>query len=306
MPLNIIQPFQLETSSYRGRLVQLDSVLNDIITAHEYPAILSQLLGETITLCSLLSSMLKYEGTFILQVQGDGPIKMVMADMTSEGQIRACASYDPERLQACSDQLEIFSKQSCQDSYNKMAQLFGQGHIAFTVDQGDHTDRYQGIVELKGDSLIDCVQHYFCQSEQINTGIKIGVGKHAGEWKSTGIMLQSLPEERFQDENSVGYGNVEEDDWRRSMILLESCTYEELLDPAIDPHNLLIRLFHEEGVRVFEPISVEKYCRCSQDKVESILSSMSNDERDDLVVDGVIAMTCEFCNQNYVFNHKNT
>lgn len=304
MPRNIIQPFQLETSSYRGRLVQLEDVLDQIIVAHQYPDILSQLLGETITLCCLLSSMLKYEGTFILQVQGDGPIKMVMADMTSDGQVRACANYDPERLQNCADQLAIFSKQSCQDPYNKMAQLFGQGYIAFTVDQGDNTDRYQGIVELKGDSLIDCVQHYFYQSEQINTGIKIGVGKYEGVWKSTGIMLQSLPEERFQDGDLSGYGNTQEDDWRRSMIFLESCTYEELLDPAIDPNNLLIRLFHEEGVRVFEPIFVEKYCRCSEEKVVSILSSMGNDERDDLVVDGVIAMTCEFCNQNYIFDHK--
>ena len=116
-------------------------------------------------------------------------------------------------------------------------------------------------------------------------------------------MLQALPEERFQDAESSGYGNVEEDDWRRSMILLQSCTYEELLDPAIEPNSMLIRLFHEEGVRVFQAIPVEKYCKCSQDKVVSILSSMSDDEKDDLVVDGVIAMTCEFCNQNYIFDH---
>ena len=192
---NVIRPFQLEVSSLRGRIVRFNSVLQDILEPHNYPEIVSQLLAETITLCSLLSSMLKYDGIFTLQTQGDGPISMLVVDMTSAGEIRGCAHFDEERLKTVTKQLSAFSDQVDESSDNHLAQLLGKGYIAFTVDQGEKTDRYQGIVELKGKSLVDCVQHYFSQSEQIGTGIKMAVGKRDGKWHSAGIMLQHMPEE---------------------------------------------------------------------------------------------------------------
>lgn len=296
---NVIRPFQLEVSSLRGRIVRFDTVLQEILTPHDYPEIVSQLLAETITLCSLLSSMLKYDGIFTLQTSGNGPISMLVADVTTEGAIRGCANYDEARLETVAKQLSAFDVGESSD--NHLAQLLGKGHIAFTVDQGGKMDRYQGIVELKGKSLVDCVQHYFSQSEQISTGIKMAVGKRGGEWRSAGLMLQHMPEEggtRGVRDTS----NLDEDDWRRAMILMQSCTEDELLDPELDSHTILMRLFHEEGVRVFEPTQLEHKCRCSEEKVENVLVLMTDEDRAEMIVDGSIALTCEFCSKTYTLD----
>ncbi|PJF37891.1 MAG: molecular chaperone Hsp33, partial [Phototrophicales bacterium] len=131
-------------------------VVHEILEKHNYPDIVKQLLGEMITLTALLSSMLKYEGVFTLQTQGDGPISMMVADMTSAGELRGCATFDEGRVEEARKQLAVFSKeQRGEGSDNQLAQLLGKGYIAFTVDQGENTERYQGIVELKGASLVD-------------------------------------------------------------------------------------------------------------------------------------------------------
>jgi molecular chaperone Hsp33 len=296
---NVIRPFQLETSSLRGRIVRFNEVLDGILTAHQYPDVVNQLLGETITLCSLLSSMLKFEGIFTLQTNGDGPISMLVADMTSEGHIRGCAAFDAERLAIVTKQLAAFSDEVGEGADNQLAQLLGKGHMAFTVDHGLKAERYQGIVELKGKSLVDCVQHYFSQSEQITTGIKMAVGKRDGVWRSGGIMLQHMPEEGGEKGGFPASSNLDEDDWRRAMILMQSCTEDELLAPDLNSHVILTRLFHEEGVRVFEPMKLSHACRCSSDRVENILLTMSEEDRRDMVVDGEITMTCEFCSKHY-------
>ena len=300
---NVIRPFQLETSSLRGRIVRFDNVLDKILVPHGYPEVVSQLLAETITLCSLLSSMLKYEGIFTLQTQGDGPISMLVADITSGGGVRGCAGFNEERLEIVTQQLAAFSDALDESSDNDLAQLLGKGHIAFTVDQKDQTDHYQGIVELKGNSLVECVQHYFMQSEQINTGIMLAVGRRQGVWRSAGLMLQHMPEDDgvkgMPAQNSNLGGNPDEDDWRRAMILMQSCTEEELLDPALTSHTILTRLFHEEGVRVFEPTPVIHSCRCSSEKVENVLLMMSDEERHDMTIENKILLTCEFCSKNY-------
>lgn len=295
---NVIQPFQLESSGLRGRIVKLGSLLDDILTPHAYPEVVSHLVAENLTLSLLLSSMLKYEGIFTLQAQGDGPVRMLASDVTSSGAARACASFDAERLEKTVSVLgELDSPET---SNNQLAQYLGKGYIAFTVDPASpDMERYQGIVELKGASLVDCVQHYFSQSEQIMTGIKMAVGYRAGKWRAAGIMLQKMPEEGGY--NAAGRSNFEEDDWRRAMILMDSCTEDEFLSPALSPNDLLFRLFHEEGVRVFQPRAVHKECRCSQERVENILKMMSEDDRDYMKVDGKISMHCEFCGTDYVF-----
>ncbi len=298
---NVIRPFQLETSSIRGRIVRFDNVLDEILVPHDYPEVVAQLLAETITLCALLSSMLKYEGIFTLQTKGDGPISMMAADITSNGGLRGCASFDKDRLTVVTKQLAAFSSEVDESSDNHLAQLLGKGHIAFTVDQGENTDRYQGIVELKGRSLVECVQHYFTQSEQIDTGIKMAVGQRQGVWRSAGLMLQHMPEDGGTKGAHVetAESNLHEDDWRRSMILMESCTEEELLAPDLTSHAILTRLFHEEGVRVFDPTPVIHSCRCSEEKVENALLMMPAEERKEMAEEGDIILTCEFCSKNY-------
>lgn len=294
---NVIQPFQLEVSSLRGRIVRLGETLNDILKAHDYPKPVAHLVAEQATLALLLGSMLKYEGIFTLQAQGDGPISMLVADVTSDGEVRACATFDEERVETARQNLEALK--TPEGSEHHLAEFLGEGHIAFTVDQGSHMERYQGIVELQGGSLVDSIRHYFSQSEQIGTAIKMAVGLRGGQWRGAGVMLQHMPED---DKNpALGETNLGEDDWRRAMILLDSCTDDEFLDPDLDHNSLLMRLFHEEGVRVYSPIMVTKGCRCSQDRLENMIMMMSADDRDYMQEDGVIKMMCEFCSIEFCF-----
>jgi molecular chaperone Hsp33 len=286
---NFVQTFQLDQSNIRGRIVRVGSVLDDILNAHKYPDDVLHLTGEVLTLSVMLSSMLKYEGIFTLQTQSDGPVTMLVADMTSTGSVRACAAFREE---------EMLRGEWSQDR----AELLGKGYMAFTVDQGENTDRYQGIVELKNTSLISSVQHYFQQSEQINTGMMMSVGKVNGKWRATGIMLQEMPKEGGHVHHDIS--NVDEDDWRRTMILLGSVKEEEMLSEDISAEDLLYRLFHEETVRVYEPLALKKVCRCNEDRVRTILSGMSTDDLEEMSVDGKITMTCEFCSRDYSFDPK--
>ncbi len=297
---NFVQTFQLESSSIRGRIVRLGCVLDDILNAHNYPLPISHLVAENITLSIALSSMLKYEGIFTLQAQGDGPLRMLVSDITSEGVVRGCASFDIDRFQNSREQISALRTK--ESSQNHLAQYLGKGYIAFTVDQGKNCEPYQGIVEIKGSSMVDCVQHYFSQSEQIGTGIKMAVGKRDGKWRAGAIMLQNMPEDKINP-NAV-IGNLGEDDWRRSMILLNSCTEDEMLSIYIDSNELLLRLFHEEGVRVYERKTVSKGCRCDKQRVENILLTMSTEDIKHISVDEKINMTCEFCSNNYTFDKQ--
>ena len=293
---DVIQTFQLDASNLRGRAVRLGPALNDILGSHDYPLPLAHLVAETATLALLLSSMLKYDGIFTLQTKGDGPVSMLVADVTSDGDLRACANYDSDRLEAARAQLSALK--TSESSSNHLAQYLGKGYIAFTVDQGDKAERYQGIVELQGQSLVECVQHYFNQSEQIGTGMKMAIGQRDGQWRGGGIMLQKMPEDDGYSENLSSF---DEDDWRRAMILMDSVTDDELLDANLHSNELLLRLFHEEGVRVFEPHAVQKSCRCSEERVLNLLNTMSADDLDYMQDDGEISMTCEFCAAEYSY-----
>ncbi len=284
---NFVKSFQLETSHIRGRIVRLGGALDEILSAHDYPEDVLHLTGETLVLGALLSSMLKYEGIFTLQTTGEGPVTMLVADMTSDGKVRACAAFRKEQLDKA--------------QYKKdRAELLGKGYMAFTVDQGEFTDRYQGIVELKPESLLTSVQHYFTQSEQIATGIMMAVGKRDGKWRATGIMVQQMPEDTVT--YNKDQSNVNEDDWRRAMVLLGSVKEDELLDPNLSGDDLLFRLFHEEGVRTFETHPLTHVCRCSPDRVKNILTTMSDEDVADITVNGKIVMTCEFCSKDYILD----
>ena len=279
--------FDLERANLRGRIVRLGKVLDNILIPHQFPLVIETLLAETITLSVLLSSMLKYEGIFILQAQGDASVVRLVSDVTSGGEVRGTAGFDSERLKVL---LQETSQPSARD-------LLGNGYLAFTVDQGEFMERYQGIVELK-DSLLESIHHYFSQSEQIGTAIKMAVARDPdGHWRSNAIMLQHTPD----------HSNIPQDDkpasenWNRAQILLETCTDEELLDTKLHDDTLLYRLFHEEGVRVYRPHSLHKGCRCTTDKLRNVLSLLSQDDLDHAATDGNITMTCEFCNQDFVF-----
>jgi molecular chaperone Hsp33 len=282
---DLVQPFQIEATSLRGRLVRLGAVVDTVLTAHAYPEPVATLLGEAIVVAVILAGALKYEGVFTLQTKGDGPVRLLVADVTSAGAVRGYAQYDAALL------AKVTSP--------SVPRLLGAGHIAFTVDQGEHTDRYQGIVELQGATLAECAHHYFRQSEQLQAGIKTAIGRDpkSGAWRAGGIMLQRLPAaglDAFARE-------AQEDGWRRAMILMSSSTAGELLAPALSPRDLLFRLFHEDGVRVFDAHGLAAKCRCSRQRIERILRQLPAADNAEIVQDAEISVTCEFCNTRYAF-----
>ena len=291
-PDDLVQPFQIEASSLRGRLARLGSVVDTILTRHAYPDAVAAMLGEAITLAVVLAGALKYEGVFTLQTKGDGPLHLLVADVTSAGAVRGYAQYNEARLQ------EVLSARRSSGA-NAVPRLLGAGYIAFTVDQGEHTERYQGIVELQGASLTECAHHYFRQSEQIQAGIKTAVGRDpvGRSWRAGGIMLQRLPSEGL-DAFAL---EAQEDGWRRAMVLMSSSTSDELLDPALAHNDLLFRLFHEDGVRVFDAHGVAARCRCSRERIERILRQLPVDDNAEIAKDEEIRVTCEFCNSQYAF-----
>ena len=285
---DLIQPFKLEGQAVRGRLVRLGPLLEVILHRHQYPDAVASLLAEMLVLATTLAGALKYEGVFTLQTKGDGPVRLMVADMTSDGDLRAYAQFDSQRLATV-----LAASPATVPSVPK---LLGAGHLAFTVDQGAHTERYQGIVELVGATLADCVHHYFRQSEQLEAVVKIAAGRtpDAG-WRAGGLMLQRLPPE-------AGAADEVEDGWRRGLALMASSTETELLDPGLAPNDLLYRLFHEDGVRVFTPAAVRAGCRCSRERVERVLRSFPAEEVRSLMVDGRVVATCEFCSSVYTFS----
>lgn len=278
-----VQPFQLDLPNLRGRMVRLAGELDNIVVRHEYPAPVATLLAETLTLAALLAGMLKYEGVFTLQAKGDGAVTTLVADITTDGAMRAYAQYDADKLAA------LKSTATARD-------LLGDGHIAFTVDQGSDTERYQGLVEIHGATLTDFIHHYFRQSEQIETALVIAARHTAlSGWQAGGIMLQRLPEQ------SAPVGTDVEDGWRRAMMLMATATPEELTSPALTANDMLYRLFHEEGVRVFKPQALTDKCRCSRERVEGVMKALTDEDIKDLTESGPAEVRCEFCSRVYLF-----
>ena len=283
---DIVQPFQIEASGLRGRLVRLGEAVDTILKRHDYPRPVAALLAEALALSATLSTALKYDGIFTLQLKGDGPVRMLVTDVTTAGAIRGYAEVSGD----LPDEAKIAA--------SAVHSLVGKGYLAFTVDQGEHTERYQGIVELTGDSLTECVDHYFRQSEQFSAAMQVTAGRNdAGHWRAGAMMLQRLP-----DQEAIVALEERDEAWRRSVILMSSVTAGELLDPALAPADLLYRLFHEDGVRVYNQQPLAFGCRCSRERAARILASLPRLEVEDLIVDGNVAVTCQFCSQTQDFS----
>ncbi|HVM83012.1 MAG TPA: Hsp33 family molecular chaperone HslO [Candidatus Binatia bacterium] len=281
-----IRPFQIEALGIRGRAVRLTAVADEIIRKHAYPEPVARLLAEMLTVSAALASALKYDGVFTLQTKSDGAVRLMVVDVTSAGAMRGYAQFDAAAVAALPAEASV-------------PRLLGAGYLAFTVDQGEDTDRYQGIVELTGASLVECVQHYFQQSEQLQASFKLAASRQGGTWHSGVIMLQRLPQEGPVGESSAT--EIADEAWRRAVTLLASCTSKELLDTGLPLDDLLYRLFHEDGVRVYKGQAPRAQCRCSRHRVESVLRSLPQDELKDLEVEGGLEVTCEFCNTHYRF-----
>ena len=302
-----VLPFQLDTLGVRGRLVRLGPSLDAIIERHGYPLAVGRPLAEAMVLCATLATSLKYDGIFTQQISGDGPIRLLVTDLTSEGALRGYAQFDSWKLALA---LGAGSNGEAPDGY--VPKLFGSGRLTFTVDQGQHTQRYQGVVPLEGATLADCAHTYFRQSEQLPTGIKIsarrvteadGGAPGKGHWRAAALMVQQMPE---FDAGRIGVDREQrEDDWRKAVILMASATEAEILGPEVADTTLVFRLFHEDQPRVFPRRPFMAKCRCSRERIDRVLRSIKRAELDDLRDStGRVSVKCEFCSTEYAYDDK--
>ncbi len=307
-----VVPFTVEGLDSRGRAVQLGPMLDTILARHDYPPEVASLLAEMIVLTTLLGSSLKFNGKFIAQTQTNGPVDLLVVDLTVPSSVRAYARFDAERLATARGEGKTSS-----------AELLGNGILALTVDQGEHTQRYQGIVELNGTSLEAVAEGYFRQSEQIPTTVRLAVatirrraegGGFSQGWRAGGVIAQFLPEapDRMRQPDLPG-GDApegsedaaldlgEDDAWTEVKSLVGTVHPSELTDPEVGVERLLFRLFHERGVRVFEATRMLDDCTCSRERIKEVLSNFTAEEIQDSVENGQIDVTCEFCSTHYSF-----
>jgi molecular chaperone Hsp33 len=305
-------PFQVEGLDVRGRVVTLGHSLDAILQRHDFPAPVNRLVGEAAVLASLLATSLKDVGRFILQTQTDGPVSMIVVDVRTPGQIRATATFDKAAV-----------AEATAEGHADGAALLGRGTLAMTIEQGHSSQRYQGYVPLEEESLETAAHSYFRRSEQIPTRIRLAVaemydrdaqGAARRSWRAGGIIGQFLPvsEERVRQrdlpagdapEGTEPAPELEDDDaWVEAQALIDTVEDHELTDPSIAAERLLYRLFHERGVRVFNPISLEENCSCSRERISRVLSEMNAKEIEEASASGSIEVRCEFCGTHYRFD----
>lgn len=286
--------FFIDNGAYQGRLIRMHNVLEAILGKHCYPKPVSAIIAESTVLAAMLASNLKYEGLFTLQTQSDGAVSMVVIDVSSDGKVRACAKFDEERLNA-SQKLRKTSGE-----IEAAPHLMGNGHLAFTVDQGQDMELYQGIVDLQGKDLSECALRYFKQSEQIETSLKLFLKAPTGDsqsWSAAGIMLQKMP-------TTGGHIDDKEDlneSWNEAKIFMESLKDDEVFNADLSSEELLNRLFHSNNLNITNSRDYVFSCRCSHEKLRQTLSTFSDDDIEAMVENNKITATCNFCSEKYVF-----
>lgn len=298
-----VLPFQLDKSDIRGRAVRLDGALDEILSQHDYPPAIERLVAEAAILTALIGPAIKLRWKLSLQIRGNGPARLVATDYFAPegegapGRIRAYASFDPERLDPTGDAFE----------------QIGRGYFAVLIDQGKGTTPYSGLTPIAGQSLADCAQAYFAQSEQLPTRFALTFEKESTGWRAGGVMLQKMPglPPRLSEEGGSGEGGLlapqdlladkdELEDWSRVNSLLQTIREEELIGPAIQPTQMLVRLFGEEGPRVFDPQPVQFGCTCSRDRVKESLSIYSRKDIATMTTErGIVTADCQFCGAHY-------
>lgn len=295
--VDALLPFSTVRSGVEGRIVRLASVADKILGGHGYPEPVSRSVGEALALTAMLGAALKPGGRLILETRGDGPLRSLAVNFEAQaiesgralGRMRGYAGFDDAAIEALSNS-------------SSPASLLGKGHLALTIEAGPGRDSYQGVAALDGGSLSDAARAYFNQSEQLPTFIRLAVARELlpanggappeWRWRVGGVMIQHLA---ATDADA-------EENWRRARFLAETVKDHELIDPLLPPERLLLRLFHEEGVRVRDAIALETYCRCSRERIAGFLRQFGSAELADLRADdGSVVVTCEFCGTEYVF-----
>lgn len=306
-----VLPFQLDHADIRGRIARLDGLLERVLRQHDYPPVIEALVAEAALLTALIGQTIKLRWKLSLQIRGSGAIKIIATDYygpTEEGapaRIRGWASYDAEGLTDAPPFDQI-----------------GEGYFAVLIDQGAGTTPYQGITPLAGGSLAACAATYFAQSEQLPTRFALSYGRSTlpgqpERWRAGGMMLQHMPKSSPFVASGGGSGEggllegadilqgQESENWNRANLLLDTVEDIELIGPSVHPTDLLIRLFHEEGPRVFDAQPVEFGCSCSAERVRNSLGIYSQKEIMTMTTpEGTLTADCQFCGAHYEFDPR--
>ena len=305
-----VLPFQLDRSDIRGRVVRLDGVLQQVLKQHAYPKQIEALVAEAALLTSLIGQMIKLRWKLSLQIRGSGPVRLIATDYygpTEDGQparIRAYAGFEAADLVPDGDPFS----------------MIGDGYFAILIDQGEGTVPYQGITPISGGSLSACAETYFAQSEQLPTRFSLSfrqsqVPGQAPSWRGGGVMLQHMPkaspfvaaEAGSGEGGLLTHGDIlagdEGENWNRANLLLNTVEEIELIGPTVQPTDLLVRLFHEEGPRVYDAQPIRFGCSCSPDHVRKSLSIYAADDIAEMTTpEGIVTADCQFCGAHYEFD----
>jgi molecular chaperone Hsp33 len=300
---DLVLPFRTVKSDVVGRVIRLGRVVDTILSRHAYPEPVSHALGQALALTAMLGTALKPGAKLILQTKTDGPLDFLVADFVAPGKLRGYASFDKADLRLAETK-----------GRGDQGGLLGKGHVAMTIDPGDEGNRYQGVVPLEHEPLVEAAHTYFRQSEQLPTFIRLAVARHYGQhggdvrpswsWRAGGLMIQQLPRAggRRPPAAELDVSDDDEENWNRARHLAATVEDHELLDPMLAPERLLYRLFHEEGVRVTPPSALEAACRCSRERIHGYLTRFGPEELQGMCEPtGDIAVTCEFCSRKYRF-----
>lgn len=279
--------FSIPDRDCRGRVVRLDGVLDDILSAHDYPPALKHCLAEALVLTVLMGGLLKGEDDQLtLQAQGEGGIASLLVCDYRQGELRGYIRHDPERGDSAG-------------ANPSLAMLFGTGHLAITFDIAGSGQRYQGIVPLEGVSLSQAVESYFDQSEQVPTRIRTAITSGPDGCIAAGFLVQHLPD--GEDGRDRLHARLEHPEWEHVSILAESLRHEELAEPDLPLEELVWRLYHEEReVRVLPGAAIRKGCRCSVTHFDEVLARFPKEERREMAnEDGIIVVDCAFCSKEF-------
>lgn len=278
-----LQKFMIQNAPVRGEFIEIADTWQQILTRRNYPNAVKNVLGEMMSAAALLSANLKFNGTIIMQIHGDGPVPLLVIECDDALHMRATAKLAPDAVIA--DDATLM----------QLVNLHGNGRFAITLDPKNKVpgqQPYQGIVSLDGDSVATVIENYMLRSEQLDTKLWLAADNHI----SRGLLLQKLPTE--------GGKQSEDNDteaWTRLSILGDTLRREELLSTDID--TLMHRLFWEEDVMVFEPMHPEFQCSCSHDKVVNMLKMLGRDEVEDALAEqGKLEISCDFCGKHYLFD----
>jgi len=298
---DIVITFQLAGRPVRGRLARLGPAADEMLSAHSYPASVARLVGEAALIAVLIGDSLKFQGKLIVQasgpgsggreIGGEGAVSFIVADFVPGSGVRAYARFDPERVAA----LEAAS-----EGRPGARTLLGGGHFAMTIDPGPGMERYQGVTAIEGETLAEAAEHYFAQSEQVPSRLRLAVGQQVLDggrqvWRAGGALIQRIAGDEARGSS--------DEDFDHARALFDTLDDDELIDPSLSGGEVLFRLYHEDGVRVEEIRPAERRCACEREKLAGMLARFPTADREHMSKDdGSVVMTCEYCNREWTFS----